>query len=88
MLISGLFVQGALAVAPDDAPTLVNPPPSADRAPSITGIAVTPIQGENFSLPLPVWTIIGIVLIAMAAAGFFLLRRPKAYEPRSIRLRK
>ncbi|MCU0631844.1 MAG: hypothetical protein MUC66_02575 [Methanolinea sp.] len=88
VLISSLFVQGALAVAPDDAPILVNTPPSGDIPPSTTGTANTPVHGVAFSLPLPIWTILGIVLIATAAAGFLLLQRPKVYEPRSKRLQK
>lgn len=83
------MVQGALAVAPPDSPPLVIEPPSGDtRVMETSTTAASPLEVPV--LPeFPVWmTVLGAGLIGAGAGGYYLLRRPKTYVPRSKRLQK
>lgn len=83
-----IMVQGALAVAPPDAPPIVIEPPSGD-----TGVIEATSAASPLEVPVlpefPVWmAVLGAVLIAAGAGGCYLLRCPKTYVPRSKRLQK
>jgi len=89
LILCGLLSYGAVAVAPEDAPPLVNVPPSADSG---AAEKIAPTQPSHAGEPLvsfPVWmTVLGILFVAIAIVGIVLLRRPKEYQPRAKRLRK
>lgn len=88
-LIFSLLVQGAIAVAPPGAPTLVIPSPSGNAGIGHTNAPALPDVPDPVMPNIPLWVLIlGIVLIAGAAAGLLLLRRPAEYVPRSKRLQK
>lgn len=81
-------IAGVSAVVPAGAPDIVEPP-----APQVSFTQPAPapgfsVMGDSFSVPLPAWTVIGLVMIGAVVAAFFLLRRRNEYVPRSRRLRK
>lgn len=88
MLAIGFFMQGVSAVAPEDAPPLLIPSPAGGIAPSDTVTETGAFENLTASIPFPVWTLIGIILIIIGVAGFLLLRRPARYTPKSKRLLK
>ncbi len=89
LVLCGLLSLGAAAVAPEDAPALVNEPPSTDSG-SAEKIAPPPTSHAGEPLAsFPVWmTVLGILFVAIAVGGILLLRRPKEYQPRAKRLQK
>jgi len=88
MLAIALSIQAVSAVAPEGGPTLVIPSPATNAAPSASETVPSSPSGLAASLPFPVWTLVGVALIIIAAAGFLLLRRPAKYLPKSKRLQK
>lgn len=89
MCIICIVVQGALAVAPPDAPPLVIEPPSGDYGVRETSTSAASPLDVAVLPEFPVWmAVLGIVLIATGAGGCYFLRRPRTYEPRSKRLQK
>lgn len=88
-LISSLLIQGAIAVAPPGAPTLVIPSPTGDAGTVHTNVPALQDITDPVLLNIPLWVLIlGILLIAGAAGGLLFLRRPAEYVPRTKRLQK
>lgn len=89
ILITWIMVQGVIAVAPRDAPPLVIEPPSGNIGVMETRTTVASSLTVPVLPEFPLWmAFLGIVLIATAAGGLYLVRRPKTYVPRSKRLQK
>ncbi|HOS82341.1 MAG TPA: hypothetical protein PK445_06405 [Methanolinea sp.] len=86
-------VAGVSAVVPPGAPDIVEPQPTQTPFTQASFTQPAPahgysVVGDSFSVPLPAWTVIGLVMIGAVVVAFFLLRRPDEYVPRSKRLRK
>lgn len=88
-ILTGILVQGGCALAPADAPALVNPPPSGETERFLQSTPAASAMAVPALPTFPLWmTALGVLLIAGAAGGFILLRRPREYVPRSRRLQK
>jgi len=81
-------VAGVSAVVPPGAPDIVEPQPTQTPFTQPAPAHGYSVVGDSFSVPLPAWTVIGLVMIGAVVVAFFLLRRPDEYVPRSKRLRK
>lgn len=81
-------VAGVSAVVPPGAPDIVEPQPTQTPFTQPAPVHGYSVVGDSFSVPLPAWTVIGLVMIGAVVVAFFLLRRPDEYVPRSKRLRK
>ncbi|HOT02905.1 MAG TPA: hypothetical protein PK069_01845 [Methanolinea sp.] len=89
LVLCGLLLTGAVAVAPEDAPPLVNVPPSTDSGAAEKIAPPLPPHAEEPLASFPVWvTVLGILFVAIAIGGIVILKRPKEYQPRAKRLRK
>jgi hypothetical protein len=88
VLVLNTGIWGVSAVVPPGAPDIVEPSPTQV---SFTQPAPAPgsfVTGNPFPVPLPAWTVIGVVMIGAAVAALVLLRRRNEYVPRARRLRK
>jgi hypothetical protein len=87
-LAANLVVAGVTAVVPPGAQDFnvssTQPMSFAGPAPAHE----SPVPEGGFSVPLPVWTTAGLVLIGAALAALVILRRQKTYVPRTKRLQK
>jgi len=87
-LAANLVVAGVTAVVPPGAQdfNVSSTPPMSFAGPAPAPGSPGPAGG--FSVPLPVWTAAGLVLIGAALVALVILRREKGYVPRAKRLRK